>query len=133
MNRAICRGFAGRGRLTAQVLLNDVRRSCAANRATRVRSRSRHIVLTGVGFFVNFDVDADAPRTEPIKNFTGGNVAIALEGVEHGAGCVLFVRDGVITMLEGYTYGAEAWPARPIVLALEQPCPLVSELPSRPT
>ena len=30
-------------------------------------------------------------------------------GVKYGSGYVLFVKDGFITMLEGYTYG-EVWP-----------------------
>jgi len=34
---------------------------------------------------------------------------IATTGVENGAGCLLFVRDGVLSSLEGYTYVGEEW------------------------
>jgi hypothetical protein len=29
--------------------------------------------------------------------------------VEHGAGCVLFVEDGHLSVFEGYTYAGEEW------------------------
>jgi len=38
---------------------------------------------------------------------------IATTGVENGAGCLLFVRDGVLSSLEGYTYVGEEWPGTP--------------------
>ena len=105
------------------LLLAGDHATCFALRVQYARAQVREVELTGVGFFVDFDIPSDAPRTEP-KNMTGGSVEIRVEGVANGAGCLLFVRDGVIAMLEGYTYD-DAWPERPVVLALENPIPLV--------
>jgi hypothetical protein len=38
-------------------------------------------------------------------------VIARMEGLEHGAGFMLFIDDGVLVMLEGYTYD-EPWPQR---------------------
>ena len=65
------------------------------------------VELTGVGFFVNFEVPPGAALTDP-ANFTGGSAEIVLTGTEHGAGCLVFVRDGRLLMFEGYTY-EEPW------------------------
>ncbi|MGE0869772.1 MAG: hypothetical protein AB7P03_14500 [Kofleriaceae bacterium] len=89
---------------------------CSVLRAQHEASHLVDLELTGVGFFANFEVAADAARCDP-PNFVGGNAAIDIEGVEHGAGCVLFVRDGVLCFLEGYVYAGE-WPEHPIVIAI---------------
>lgn len=47
----------------------------------------------------------------------------------HEAGCLLFVRGGVIATLEGYTYGDE-WPERPVVISLTGPFPLAPPNPA---
>jgi hypothetical protein len=86
------------------------------------------IELTGVGFFAKFAVPHKAPRTEP-KEISGGNVTIQVEGVEHAAGCVLLVRDGVISTLEGYTHGGES-PERPVVISVPEPTPVVPNEPA---
>jgi hypothetical protein len=62
---------------------------------------------TGVGFFCDFTVDGEVP-TAPF-HCEIGDVNAKLEGLTHGAGFVLFVREGRIAMLEGYTYD-EPWP-----------------------
>ena len=66
--------------------------------------------LTGVGFFTTLAVPQDAarsrlPRTE--VRLTG--VDAEIEGLEHGAGFVLYVTDGALDALEGYSYD-EPWP-----------------------
>ena len=99
--------------------------TCALLREQYARASIEQVELTGVGFFVGFQVPADVGRTTP-ADFAGGNVNIQVEGVKHGAGCVLFVRDGVLSMLEGYTYGDEEWPERPVVVELRDALPLVS-------
>jgi len=68
--------------------------------------------LTGVGFFTTFDIPADAPRTPGRHAYRLGDVLAHFEPLRHGAGFVLFVRDGVADMLEGYTFD-EAWPDEP--------------------
>jgi hypothetical protein len=64
---------------------------------------------TGVGFFLNFAV---SPPTlfEP-ANFELNDVYGDLEGLEHGAGFLLFIRKGKLDFLEGHTFGDEDWPA----------------------
>jgi hypothetical protein len=72
-------------------------------RAT-VASRRR----TGLGFFLNFTVEAEA-LFEP-RNFELNDVYGDLTGLEHGAGFMLFIRGGRIAFLEGHSFD-EAWPA----------------------
>ena len=66
-------------------------------------ARISEVEMTGVGFYARFAVPPDAPLASP-ANLTGGGAKIELSGVKHGAGCVLFVRKGRLTTLEGYTY-----------------------------
>jgi hypothetical protein len=84
----------------------------------------REVRLTGVGFFIGFYVPPAVARTVP-TSFEGGNVSIEVDGIKHPAGCVLFIRDGVISQLEGYTYGWDAWPEHPVVVASRDPVPIV--------
>ncbi len=66
---------------------------------------------TGVGFFTTFCVPPTAPRAEWTKRLIIGDVHAEIEGVQHGAGLLLFVGDdGMLRMLEGYTYD-NPWPA----------------------
>ena len=81
------------------------------------RATVTRVELTGVGFFVGFSVPDGLRRTEP-KRLVGGNAEISLSGVEHGAGCVLFVEDGRLSLFEGYTFDEE-WPADARVTAVE--------------
>ncbi len=73
--------------------------------ATMVRVAGRK--QTGVGFFCDFDVDESAP-TLP-GDFQIGDVFGELEGLAHGVGFVLFIRNGRLSMLEGFTFD-EPWP-----------------------
>jgi hypothetical protein len=69
--------------------------------------------FSGVGFFTTFDVPPDTPRAPvPPKFSPFGDVGADIEGLRHGAGFLLFVDDGYLHMLEGYTYD-EPWPDRP--------------------
>ncbi|MHC4608604.1 MAG: hypothetical protein ACYTAF_16975 [Planctomycetota bacterium] len=64
---------------------------------------------TGVGFYLDFTVPAQAPRLSRKRQLTLEDVHGAIEGVEHGVGFILFIRDGAISFLEGFTYD-EPWP-----------------------
>jgi hypothetical protein len=92
-------------------------------RAQYAGSRIRKVELTGVGFFIEFDVPADVARTVP-TSFAGGNARIDVEGVTNPAGCVLFVKAGVLSKLEGYTYGWEGWPAHPVFVNVRAVVPI---------
>lgn len=74
--------------------------------AERGRVTSRD--YTGVGFFCAFTIPPEL-RVSAIPDFHLGDVNGTVEGLQHGAGFVLFVRNGRLSMLEGYTY-EERWP-----------------------
>lgn len=66
--------------------------------------------FTGVGFFTNLNVDPSvgpAPTSRPRIHVRG--VGAEISGLKHGAGFVLFVADGYLDFLEGFTYD-EPWP-----------------------
>jgi hypothetical protein len=65
--------------------------------------------FTGVGFFTNFEVPAEVPRVRARPKFELGDVNGMADNVKHGLGFLLFVNDGALSMLEGYTYD-EPWP-----------------------
>jgi hypothetical protein len=66
--------------------------------------------FTGAGFFTDFIISPDAPVRRDLADMTIGDVAAEFPSLQHGASFLLFIRGGVISMLEGYTYN-ESWPA----------------------
>ena len=64
---------------------------------------------TGVGFYCDIEVDSNAPTVR--GDFHIGDVHGELDGLAHGAGFVLFIRCGRVSMLEGFTYD-EPWPGQ---------------------
>ncbi|HXI82311.1 MAG TPA: hypothetical protein VNM34_16005 [Verrucomicrobiae bacterium] len=74
--------------------------------ACRVVSRE----FTGRGFFSKLVV-ADGVDAAPVtrKRLHLGDATPTIAGLEHGAGLVLLVREGVLDMLEGFAYD-EPWP-----------------------
>jgi hypothetical protein len=66
--------------------------------------------FSGVGFFTRFSYPKTVqPLSLPVKNLEFGDVGAEIRGIQHGAGFLLFVRDGFLQTLEGYTYD-EPWP-----------------------
>jgi len=65
--------------------------------------------MTGVGFYTEFAVPSDVPRVPGRPTFKLGDVNGTVDNVNHGLGFLLYVKDGVLSMLEGYTYD-EPWP-----------------------
>jgi len=66
--------------------------------------------FTGHGFFTDYSVPSITcvlPNSENIELGCLGE----LEGVRNGVGFILFIREGVIQTLEGYTY-EEEWPEK---------------------
>jgi hypothetical protein len=79
-----------------------------------VRKQLAHAAIanrefSGVGFFTHFVVPPDAPVRRDLPSKEIGHVGAEFPSLQHGAGFVLFIRDGVVSMLEGYTYD-EPWP-----------------------
>lgn len=64
--------------------------------------------MTGVGFFTRLSLPDDAPKLPDEATFQIADVAADINDLKHGAGFV-FIRNGEINMLEGFTYG-EPWP-----------------------
>jgi hypothetical protein len=81
----------------------------ATLRAQAEKARLFGRELSGVGFFCSFEVPPEAPRLEGLVDFQIDDVDAFVHGLAHGAGFVLFIRDGRLDMLEGFSYG-EPWP-----------------------
>ena len=67
--------------------------------------------FTGCGFFTSLEVvpSESVARIGSRRLHVGGVVA-KIPGLKHGAGFILFVKNGYMCTLEGYTYN-EQWPA----------------------
>lgn len=82
----------------------------------RMQRQRMHVTkreYTGVGFFTEFGHPNDVIRLATSRSIRFGDVLADIEGLEHGAGFVLFIDNGLITMLEGYTNANEEWPREP--------------------
>lgn len=64
---------------------------------------------TGVGFYTEFAVPSEIQRAPGHKTFRLADVNGTAANLNHGLGFVLFIKDGALAALEGYTYD-EAWP-----------------------
>ena len=87
----------------AHPLMNAFREQLAV---CRIKSRE----LTGVGFFTHIVVPQRL-AVAAVGKLILSDVAAELDGVQHGAGFVLFIEDGMLDVLEGFTYD-EPWPDR---------------------
>lgn len=85
-------------------------------RAQVRRARLSKREMTGVGFYCDFEVDDGTPTVR--GDFHLGDVQADVAGLEHGAGFVLFVRSGLVSTLEGYSYD-EPWPDRVVDFSLK--------------
>ena len=64
-----------------------------------------------VGFFTSFSVSSDSKQIESKSMTLGETVHANIPSLKNGAGFVLFIRNGKIDVLEGFTYG-EKWPKK---------------------
>jgi len=62
---------------------------------------------SGGGFFTTISVNGDAPRVV-VSDVLGLETQAHVKGLEHGMGFVLFTQDGLIHLLEGFSYGPES-------------------------
>ncbi|MFK8001053.1 MAG: hypothetical protein AB8H86_15765 [Polyangiales bacterium] len=75
--------------------------------------------VSGVGFFTEFEWPRGVdPVLAAPASIRFGDLHAEFEGLQHGAGFILFVDEGVATMLEGYTY-IGAWPKDEVLVSLE--------------
>ena len=63
--------------------------------------------FTGVGFFTDFEIPEDTPRVIETVKYGYGNVSGKINNID--IGFILFIKDGIIICLEGYTY-YDSWP-----------------------
>jgi hypothetical protein len=73
--------------------------------------------MTGVGFFTHFEVPISVERLVDRKRFIISDVHADVLGLEHGAGFILFVKDGALDFLESYIY-EDKWPDDAKILRL---------------
>lgn len=66
--------------------------------------------FSGVGFFTHFEIPSDVARLPGQRSFELGDVHADMPGLAAPVGFILFIRDGAIDFLEGYTYGDDVWP-----------------------
>lgn len=70
--------------------------------------------LSGSGFFTSF-INKSKVNSKTIDEFKKelkfGDVHAEIDGLQFGAGFLLYVESGKITMLEGYSYD-EPWPEK---------------------
>jgi hypothetical protein len=68
--------------------------------------------FTGHGFFTDFDITDPADSLGCGYKVQLGDLTAEFPGVKFGAGFVLFIENGFISMLEGCVYGNDPWPER---------------------
>jgi hypothetical protein len=73
--------------------------------------------FTGHGFFTELAVRPGAQPVPGAQDLAIGDLTADLEGLSHGGGFVLFVKQGLLATLEGFAYD-EPWPDQPRILRL---------------
>jgi hypothetical protein len=75
--------------------------------------------LTGAGFFTEFSTATAArPAVIPSAKARLGDVEATINGLKHGAGFLLYIDQGLLTRLEGFSY-EEPWPEQPYDFSLK--------------
>jgi hypothetical protein len=79
-----------------------------------LREQAKHSSVTsnketGVGFYTEFAVPSEIQRAPGRQTFRIADVNGTAASVNHGLRFVLFINDGALARLEGYTYD-EPWP-----------------------
>lgn len=65
--------------------------------------------ISDVGFFTTFHVTDEIEKLPTNKAFRFGDVHVDIPTLKNGVGFLLYVNQGQLDMLEGYTYD-EVWP-----------------------
>jgi len=65
---------------------------------------------TAVGFFTDFTISPLAPQLNPSRSLYLSDVLLTSANLRTAASFILFIRDGVLRQLEGYTVSTEPWP-----------------------
>jgi hypothetical protein len=86
-------------------------------------SRVGTITVSGAGFFASIEVPPGLPKVLPLQ-MNGGSAAIRLTHATHEAGCALSVRDGHLSILEGFTYEGDEWSEHDAVMSVTNVVPI---------
>ena len=70
--------------------------------------------LTGVGVFVDFLITGEAPSVDEVNTEISSDYRTRLDPPCDLVGFTLFIRNGYLSFLEGYTFGDTKWPAEPM-------------------
>lgn len=68
------------------------------------------IERSDVGFFVHFSLKGRDDLSISNKSFQIGDVDGNINGITGAVGFILYVKNGFISMLEGYTNAVDKWP-----------------------
>lgn len=71
------------------------------------QSSIKSVELTGAGFYIDFDIPGSVQRLDKRCHMYIGDLGGEVEGLEAGLGFILWIDDGAISSLEGYTYEEE--------------------------
>ena len=85
----------------------------AISNALRNQIDNSHVLSrrhTGAGFFTEIAVSSQCESITLAEPGPLSNVICQINGVENFGEFLLYVKDGIITCLEGYTFGCESWP-----------------------
>ena len=85
-------------------LLVELRRQYAA---CTIKDRE----FTGHGFFTDFSVPEGTCKRDGFDLVIGDVLGEDIPELQHGAGFLLFIDDGILSCLEGFSYG-EPWPTQ---------------------
>ena len=69
-------------------------------------------VFTGVGFYTYFQLNDKSLLLGNDVNLRFWNIHAEINGLKHGAGFMLEIINGVVSNLEGYSYGDDGWPKK---------------------
>jgi hypothetical protein len=70
--------------------------------------------MTGVGIFVDLLISKKAARVNQINTEISEGYRTLLDAPRDLVGFTLFIREGYLSFLEGYTFGDVKWPAEPM-------------------
>lgn len=70
--------------------------------------------MTGVGVFVNLLIPEKAARVEGVNSEISEGYRTSLDAPCDLVGFTLFIREGYLSWLEGYTFGDVKWPNEPM-------------------
>ena len=63
------------------------------------------------GFYIKYEIKDNIPPIDDTESKVLGNVGAKIPDLKYGMGFALFMKDGYISSLEGYTYNEEPLPA----------------------